>query len=198
MTASDEEQRRERVRALQKMREQVPSQPVLDAATLSQNNNERGRRLRELLQRRQGANAASVQQPGGERLIQALAGRAGRGVGKNNVASGGNLLRMMIDRGLNSPASAIGDMGAGAAKPKASTANPGNRGLLLRRIMQARINYNEGQPSQYDQQISELQNRVDQLTKEVERLRADESRTGDSRGQVQNRDPEKQESRSKN
>ena len=152
MNANEDEQRRKRLRELQKMREQVTRQRGAGVGTSSPDNNpqprgdgQRGAKLRELLQRRQAANAGNAQQPAGGRLLQVLAGRARGGAG-----------------GM-------------AARPDGKAANPGDRGMLLRRIMQARQNRDGGEPAQYEQQLSELQNRVDQLTAEVERLRADKA-----------------------
>jgi uncharacterized small protein (DUF1192 family) len=173
-TSDDEEQRRERLRALQKMRDQVPAPRVAGAGAPSQGNNPRGAKLRELLERRQASNAQNPQQAGGGRLLQALAGRAGGGVGGNQGAGGG-LLRMALANRGRSSADDAGGIATPSANPLRKDADPGNRAMILRRIMQARQNRSEGQPSQHDQQLSELQDRVHQLTEEVERLRAEKA-----------------------
>lgn len=65
MNANEEERRRERLRELQKMREQVTVQQSADAGTTgttgttSESDNRRGAKLRELLQGRQGASAGT-------------------------------------------------------------------------------------------------------------------------------------------
>jgi hypothetical protein len=190
MTESDEDQRRERLRALQNMRGQVAGQQAAGAGASQgdkqpQGDNQRGAGLRALLQRRQAGNAGNAQQGGGGGwlLRAALAergGGGGAGSGGNQGARGGGLLRAALEnRARNNPAGAAG----GSKLPQGATAGAegkgaasGNRGQLIRRIMQAR-QYRDagGQPSQYAQQLSELHNRVHQLTEEVERLRANQA-----------------------
>jgi uncharacterized small protein (DUF1192 family) len=189
MTESDEDQRRERLRALQNMRGQVAGQQAAGAGASQgdkqpQGDNQRGAGLRALLQRRQAGNAGNAQQGGGGgRLLRAAlaerGGGGGAGSGGNQGARGGGLLRAALEnRARNNPAGAAG----GSKLPQGATAGAegkgaasGNRGQLIRRIMQARRRDAGGQPSQYAQQLSELHNRVHQLTEEVERLRANQA-----------------------
>ena len=172
MTASDEEQRRERLRALQNMRGQVAGQQAADAGASegdkrSQSDNQRGPNLRALLQRRRADNAGNAKEAGGAgSLLRELAGRGG----------GGGLRAALVNRARNNSAGAAGgsmlQQGA-TAGTEGKGAGFGNRGELIRRIIQARQNRDAGgQVSQYAQQLSELHNRVHQLEEEVERLRA--------------------------
>ncbi len=171
MNASDEDERREKLRALEKMRGQPAAQPPVAAKPPSEGNNQRGAKLRELLQqRRQGGNAGNAQQAGGGgMLLRALAERGGAGAGGNRPGGGGGGEFLRI---------ALAKRGGGGQQglsmgPDAKGAGAGNRGQLLRRIMEARQNREGGgQPNQVAEQLSELQNRVLQLTEEVERLRA--------------------------
>jgi uncharacterized small protein (DUF1192 family) len=80
---------------------------------------------------------------------------------------------MLANRPRNEPTDADGD----TAAEQALLAGPpdggrGNRALLLGRILQARQNRAGGEPNQHARELAELQNRVQRLTEEVERLRA--------------------------
>ena len=98
MSTSEEEQRRERLRALREIKEQaansppraVVATPTSGAATPSPDGNQRGAKLRELLQRRQAANPGG-EQAGGGTLLRALAERGGLGGGGGLGGAGGGL-----------------------------------------------------------------------------------------------------------
>lgn len=83
----------------------------------------------------------------------------------------------LANRARNNPAGGAG--GARQVLGGGGDAGGGNRGMLLRRSLEARQNCGGGgqsdQPDQYAQQLSELQSRVNQLTEEVERLRASQA-----------------------
>jgi hypothetical protein len=182
MNASDEEQRREKIRALEQLRGQSTPQlaAVAKPSSPSGSNNQRGAKLRELLRQRQAGNTENSQKAGGGMLLRALAAGGGGGAkgeqslaGGAGGAGGGALLRALANRGggggLGNQGGGLGGKGTGA----------GNRGELIRRLIQARQNRDGGgAPSQadsYAQQLAELQNQVKQLTDEIERLRAERS-----------------------
>ena len=131
----------------------------------------------EVLQRRPAVNTGTAPRAGGGMLLRALAQSAGEGAGGNNPNRGALLRMALANRTRNDPAGAAGtdDEQALGAGPAGQGARIGNRGMLLRQIIQARRNRAVGQPNNDAQELLELQNRVQQLTEEVERLRANQA-----------------------
>lgn len=166
MNADDNERRRQRLRELQQMRGKVASDPAPTEAAAAEGGTERGTKLREMMRRRKARGAGDTLKGGGK-LLQALAARGG-GAGAGADQGRAALREALAKRGQG----AAGAAGEATLDAEGKGAG-GDRGAMLRRIMQARQGREGGQQGQGARVLVELQNQMRELTEAVERLRAD-------------------------
>ncbi len=186
MTNDNEERRRERLRALKQLRGQVRSQQKPETNVPPEDSNPRRAKLREMQQRRQ-AEGGDAPRQGKRKRSQGLAQRRGAGGAGNRPVRGS--LRIAIQHGDDLPPG-VGDdaFRPGLSGQDAGTGGGvgrlGRRGMLRRRLIQARQHSDVSHSDSDSALISALQDRVRQLTEEVERLRASHAALDSSQKQM--------------
>jgi hypothetical protein len=177
MTDDNEERRRARLRALKQLRGQVRSQQKPETNVPPEDINPRRARLREMPQHRQ-AEERDAPRLGGRKRPQGLGERRGVSGGGNRPVRGllwmarqhGDDLSPVADDNAATPALSRQDAGEGGGFGRL-----GKGHMLRRRLIQAQ-QHNDGPQQDTDSRlVEELQNRVRQLTEEVERLRANQA-----------------------
>ncbi len=173
MIDNDEQVRRQKLRALKELRGQVGVGPEPGSDVPSEDITPRRERVREQLRHRRLAGGENTSQPGRGRLQRALT--EGEGIsGGDRPARGARLREALANRSRHGRAGVGADQSDEPAEPAGRGGRVGNRGMMRRRFSGARRNDGAGRSSHDAQALSELQTRVQQLTEEVERLRANQ------------------------
>ena len=173
MIDDDERVRREKLRALKELRGQAGFGPEPGSEVRSEDITPRRERVREQLRRRRSDGGENTSQPGRGRPQRALTEREGIG-GGDRPARGARLRQALANRSRRSRAEVGADQSDEPAELAGRAGMGGNRGMMRRRFSGARQKDGTGRSSHDAQALSELQTRVQQLTEEVERLRANQ------------------------